>query len=86
MPPDVPQSQKPIPFSLAAAYRRRHTGANAALTLVNGLPGLIIDEGDLLNVVSLTVDNQRIVAIDIMRNPDKLAGTTLPPNADTFEL
>ncbi|MGN6673135.1 MAG: RNA polymerase sigma factor SigJ [Thermomicrobiales bacterium] len=73
-------------LGLAAAYRRRHTGANAALTLVNGLPGLIIDEGDLLNVVSLTVDNQRIVAIDIMRNPDKLAGTTLPPNADTFEL
>jgi RNA polymerase sigma-70 factor (ECF subfamily) len=73
-------------LALAATYRRRHPDANAALTLVNGLPGLIIDEGDLLNVISLTVDNHRIVAIDVMRNPDKLAGTTLPSNADTVKL
>ncbi|GAA2675170.1 RNA polymerase sigma factor SigJ [Streptomyces aculeolatus] len=41
---------------------------------VNGVPGLAIRAGTgQLAVLSLTVDAGRITAIDIMRNPDKLA-------------
>lgn len=39
---------------------------------VNGLPGLVVAAGDVINVVSFTVDDGRIVAIDIVRNPEKL--------------
>ncbi|MFG3258474.1 RNA polymerase sigma factor SigJ [Streptomyces sp. NPDC048172] len=41
---------------------------------VNGAPGLVVrDEHGGLSVLALTVDAGRITAIDLMRNPDKLA-------------
>lgn len=40
---------------------------------VNGAPGLIIRTGDGLSVLAFTVDAGLITAIDIIRNPDKLA-------------
>ncbi len=39
---------------------------------VNGLPGLVVASGEVANVVSFTIDAGRIVAIDIVRNPEKL--------------
>jgi RNA polymerase sigma-70 factor (ECF subfamily) len=40
---------------------------------VNGSPGLVLLDADgHLTVIALTVDTERVVAIDIMRNPDKL--------------
>jgi RNA polymerase sigma-70 factor (ECF subfamily) len=40
---------------------------------VNGAPGLLVDDGgEALCVFSFTLDQGRIVAIDIVRNPDKL--------------
>jgi RNA polymerase sigma-70 factor (ECF subfamily) len=40
---------------------------------VNGAAGLVLrGDDDVLSVVSLTVDNGRITALDVVRNPDKL--------------
>ncbi|MEO3750589.1 RNA polymerase sigma factor SigJ [Streptomyces sp. B6B3] len=42
---------------------------------VNGAPGLVLREEDgTVSVCSLTMDAGRIVAIDVVRNPDKLTG------------
>jgi hypothetical protein len=38
-----------------------------------GVPGLLLEEGDgTVSVVALSVDDGRIRAIDVIRNPDKL--------------
>ncbi|MFF3452761.1 RNA polymerase sigma factor SigJ [Streptomyces sp. NPDC002730] len=43
------------------------------LARVNGAPGLVVHDADgLLSVVAFTVDTDRITAVDIVRNPDKL--------------
>jgi RNA polymerase sigma factor (sigma-70 family) len=39
---------------------------------VGGAAGLILDDGVSLSVISLTIDGGRIVALDIVRNPEKL--------------
>ncbi len=55
------------------AFTNRAPLAVVRLALVNGAPGIIIRGSDgMLSVVSLTIDNRRIVAIDVIRNPDKL--------------
>ena len=46
--------------------------ADFGIVDVNGLPGLLGVAGDLAVVVSFTVDGGRIVAIDVVRNPEKL--------------
>ncbi|MFZ0217160.1 MAG: RNA polymerase sigma factor SigJ [Candidatus Dormiibacterota bacterium] len=44
---------------------------------VNGAPGIVMhDAYGGLNVLSFTIDGGRIVALDIVRNPDKLHGVT----------
>ena len=53
--------------------RRRPYGMRTAL--VNGAPGLVVRDSDgVLSVIALTVDGGRFTAIDVIRNPDKLAG------------
>ena len=43
--------------------------------LVNGAPGLVVRDADgILSVMILTLDDGRTTAIDVIRNPDKLAG------------
>jgi RNA polymerase sigma-70 factor (ECF subfamily) len=44
--------------------------------VVNGTPGLLLDTGGTLGVIALTVNQGRITAIDVIRNPEKL--NTLP--------
>jgi RNA polymerase sigma-70 factor (ECF subfamily) len=42
--------------------------------LVNGAPGLVLRDADgVLSVMAVTIDAGRIAAIDMIRNPDKLA-------------
>jgi RNA polymerase sigma-70 factor, ECF subfamily len=42
---------------------------------LSGAPGLVLRDADgVLTVVSFSVDAGRIVAIDAVRNPDKLSG------------
>jgi RNA polymerase sigma-70 factor (ECF subfamily) len=79
----VPTASKPLrgaPRIARALVRLARASAHNGRTVrrriadVNGAPGLIVDDGQALNVISLTIDAGRIVAVDIVRNPDKLRG------------
>ena len=49
------------------------------IALVNGAPGLVMLDADgVLTVIAFTIDAGRITALDVMRNPDKLAGVPEP--------
>jgi RNA polymerase sigma-70 factor (ECF subfamily) len=48
------------------------SGAWGRAVLVNGQPGLVVFDGTHTGVFAFTVDAGRIVAIDVVRNPDKL--------------
>jgi RNA polymerase sigma-70 factor (ECF subfamily) len=48
------------------------------LARVNGATGLVLLQGETKSVVSLTIDGGRIVAVDIVRNPDKLRRVAPP--------
>jgi RNA polymerase sigma-70 factor, ECF subfamily len=53
--------------------------AGWGVATVNGAPGLVMVDADgVLSVVSFTVDGGRIIAIDVVRNPDKLGGVREP--------
>ncbi|WP_243716585.1 RNA polymerase sigma factor SigJ [Actinomadura sp. KC345] len=57
-----------------AAYARMAGPLDTLPTEVNGAPGLLVrDAGGGLGVMAFTVDAGRITAINIVRNPDKLA-------------
>ncbi|GAA4981699.1 hypothetical protein GCM10025734_02290 [Kitasatospora paranensis] len=46
--------------------------------LVNGTPGVLsFAEGRPLSVMSFTIRNGRITALDILTDPDRLAGLAL---------
>jgi hypothetical protein len=61
-------------FSLAASKRFLPEGARVELAEVNGQPGLIIRVGDrAYRVMTIEVEAQRIRAIRIIANPEKLA-------------
>jgi RNA polymerase sigma-70 factor (ECF subfamily) len=60
--------------ALLLAFARRPP-QRLRTALVNGAPGLVVRDADgILSVLTLTLDNGRITAIDVIRNPDKLAG------------
>jgi RNA polymerase sigma-70 factor, ECF subfamily len=46
---------------------------------INGLPGFVtVERGDILQTTALAIENERVVAVYVVRNPDKLrhmAGT-----------
>ena len=53
--------------------RKGAEGAIVRIVEVNGMPGVLAQEASgVANVVALTVDDGRITAIDIVRNPAKL--------------
>ncbi|HLI31492.1 MAG TPA: RNA polymerase sigma factor SigJ [Solirubrobacteraceae bacterium] len=55
------------------ALAARGNASAARLAEVNGALGLLTrGEDGVLSVISLTIDADRIIAIDIIRNPDKL--------------
>ena len=58
--------------TFASNAKRQGAEVRGALVEVNGLPGLLLHDGQTMNVISLTVDGGRIVAISIVRNPHKL--------------
>jgi RNA polymerase sigma-70 factor, ECF subfamily len=61
-------------LGLRRAAERRGQVRAGRLARVNGAPGVVIVEADGASVVSLTIDAGRIIAVDIVRNPDKLRG------------
>jgi RNA polymerase sigma-70 factor (ECF subfamily) len=58
--------------SLGRASARAGREPRGRFARVNGAAGLVIEEENATNVVSLTIDNGQIVAVDIVRNPEKL--------------
>lgn len=49
------------------------------IAIVNGGPGVVMRDADgVLTVIAFTIDAGRITALDVMRNPDKLAGVPEP--------
>jgi RNA polymerase sigma factor (sigma-70 family) len=61
-------------------HRERGFEMRGALETVNGLPGMLLYDGEILSVFSCTIDAGRIVALDVVRNPDKLRHVP-PPGA-----
>jgi RNA polymerase sigma-70 factor (ECF subfamily) len=58
--------------TIALARRGRGDGR---IVDVNGMPGVIARGADgIPNVIAFTIDDGRITAIDVVRNPDKLRG------------
>jgi len=54
-------------------------GARLHPVLVNGDPGVVaVLDGELLSVMAFTVANGRVVAIDVLADPDRLARLDLP--------
>lgn len=76
-----PATLKPI-FGLTKVMRlfagliRKHPSARSELVAqhtIDGLPGFVTREPDgLLQTTALAIENDRIVAVYVMRNPDKL--------------
>ncbi|MDK1473486.1 RNA polymerase sigma factor SigJ [Streptomyces sp. 549] len=61
---------------LLAYARRPPTGVWEAE--VNGAPGLLVRDADgVLSVIAFTVSAGRFVAVDVVRNPDKLTSVSL---------
>ncbi|HKI65944.1 MAG TPA: sigma factor [Solirubrobacterales bacterium] len=65
---------------LALERTRRRDGREmrGAPGAVNGQLGFVYFEGRHLNVLSFTIDAGRIVALDVVRNPEKLRHVRLP--------
>lgn len=67
--------------AFGTAHAARGGAVRGGLVVVNELPGLALYDGETLGVFSFTIDGGRIVAIDVVRNPDKLRHVPLPPPA-----
>lgn len=65
---------------LSLERKRQHSGQEmrGAPGMVNGQLGFVYYEGKNLNVLSFTIDARRIVALDIVRNPEKLRHVEVP--------
>lgn len=65
-------------IGLGRVSERLGREVRGAIVRVNGSPGLVIDDGPTLSVVSLAIDGGRITALYIVRNPDKLRHVEVP--------
>ena len=55
-----------------------HPALGVEFTWINGLPGIVTIENDgLPQTTALAIEDGRIVAIYVVRNPDKLGHLTL---------
>jgi RNA polymerase sigma-70 factor (ECF subfamily) len=55
-----------------ASFLRDKPGKLVRYTFINGLPGFVTEEADGLQTTALLIDGDRIRAVYVMRNPDKL--------------
>ena len=60
--------------AMAGHYGERYRGSPVT---VNGSPGVLMNVGGSLSVIAVTIDGGRIIALDVMRNPDKLTTVKL---------
>ncbi len=65
---------------LSLERKRQSVGhqMRGAAGMINGQLGFVYYEGKNLNVLSFTIDAGRIIALDVVRNPDKLRHVRLP--------
>jgi RNA polymerase sigma-70 factor (ECF subfamily) len=84
---NVPTARKPLLgaeriaralVALGRASARAGRETSGGFATINGAPGLVLDDGEAVTVVSLTIDAGRIVAVDIVRNPEKLRHVEVP--------
>lgn len=73
----VPAIRQPVQGAELVAklyfgWYRAGTGAWARMVQVNGLPGLMVFDGNHLGIMAFTVEQDRITSIAIVRNPEKL--------------
>ncbi|MFD0851496.1 hypothetical protein ACFQ07_04660, partial [Actinomadura adrarensis] len=62
----------------ATTFRRMATAAVARPALVNGAAGLVSTiDGELFSIISFIVANGRIVEMDILSDPERLAAFDL---------
>jgi RNA polymerase sigma-70 factor (ECF subfamily) len=60
-------------FRAIAVLARKYPARSARFAFINGLPGVIAEEADgQLSTTAFEIENGRIAAIYVMRNPDKL--------------
>jgi RNA polymerase sigma-70 factor, ECF subfamily len=59
-------------IGLLRASEKAGRGGQGRLARVNGSTGIVVEEEGMTSVYSLTLDGGRIVAIDVVRNPEKL--------------
>ncbi|MGI5170676.1 RNA polymerase sigma factor SigJ [Spirillospora sp. CA-253888] len=58
----------------AATFQRMATASSTRPALVNGVAGLVNTiDGELISIMSFTITDERIAAIDILSDPDRLA-------------
>ena len=69
--------------ALLAFARKAPAEVRGALVAVNGRPGLFVAAGDDRSIFAFAVDGGRIIAIDVVRNPEKLERL---PRLDTISL
>jgi RNA polymerase sigma-70 factor (ECF subfamily) len=66
----------------AATFHRMATASTSRAVLVNGAAGLVNTvDGRLFSVMSFTVTDERITAIEILSDPERLAALDLGPGA-----
>lgn len=58
--------------AVIALTRGEAEDATVELVHVNGRPGLLLDAMGIVSVIAFTAEAERITAIDIVRNPEKL--------------
>jgi len=58
--------------AIASIYQTTAPTKLVRYTFINGLPGFVTEEADGLQTTALLIDEGRIKAVYVMRNPDKL--------------
>jgi RNA polymerase sigma-70 factor, ECF subfamily len=75
----VPAARRPLEGAAKVSHmlltiaRKARADVRSAIVAVNGQPGILMEQGGRRSVLAFTVDDGRITAIDIVRNPEKLA-------------
>jgi RNA polymerase sigma-70 factor (ECF subfamily) len=58
--------------AIATIYRTTEPTKLVRYTFINGLPGFVTEEADGLQTTALLIEGDRVKAVYVMRNPDKL--------------
>ena len=75
---------------LSRKHQRRGRSSSVSAAVINGLPGLVLHvDGVLEETISIDIDDHRIAAVYVVRNPEKLhavQNVLAPPRPDVGAL